>query len=213
MLATALFKRGTGSNGSPEQKKCPQLPYTMCVFLLFILLRVLFSVLANLSPSPSTLADDDSLHRCSAPWSSWPGQKYVTWPWQNAAVSATRSHYWRKDPLRQERNHTTLLELSLFLLLYCIGEFCAIYLSSLNKSWSPSGYKAGPQSCQPVSLWLPSPSSIQTQILFCVSPGVCRTHSHKHQLAVDAGADNMWPDVQHVTLIRCIFQWLSINRV
>lgn len=79
-----------------------------------------------------------------------------------------------------------------------------IHLSSLSKSWSPSGCRADPQSCRPVSLWLPSPSSTQTQTLFCVFPDECRTHSHKHQQAVDAAAENRWPVVQHVTPTGCI---------
>lgn len=78
--------------------------YIVCLFAFhFVTFCSLFCfvVFANLSPSPLPPADDDSLHRCSAPWSSWPNQRYVTWPWQNAAVSSKRSHYWRKDPLRQ----------------------------------------------------------------------------------------------------------------
>lgn len=62
-----------------------------------------------------------------------------------------------------------------------------IYLSSPNKFCPPLGCKADPQSCQPVSLKLPSPSSSQTKTQFCVFPDVCRTHSHKHQPAVDEG--------------------------
>lgn len=69
----------------------------LCVYIR----RSVLWFFTNLSPSPSPPADDDSLHRCCAPWSSWPDQKYVTRPWQNAAVSSTHAHYWRKDPLRQ----------------------------------------------------------------------------------------------------------------
>lgn len=62
-----------------------------------------------------------------------------------------------------------------------------IHLSFLGKSSSPLGCKVGPRSCRLVSLWLLSPFSSRTQTLFCAVPDECRTHSHKHQPAVNTG--------------------------
>lgn len=172
---------------------------TLCEYFYFsscyILFSFLFCICANLSLSPLPPADDDSLRKCSALWSSWLDQKYEAWPWQNAAVSSTRSHCWRKDPLTQKQHNITQAGIRLTSTTLVLCMFRVIHLSSQNKSWSPSGCKAGPQSCRPVSLWPHSPSSTQTQTLFCVFPDECRKHSHKHQQAVDAGAENKWPVV------------------
>lgn len=108
MLATALFNRGTGSKGSPEEKCLQSHHMFVYMFVFHFILVSITCLFPDLSPSPSPPADFDSLHRCSAPWSSWPAQKSATWPWQNAAVSSTHAHYWRKGRLRQ-RNYTTLL--------------------------------------------------------------------------------------------------------
>lgn len=75
-----------------------------------------------------------------------------------------------------------------------------LHQSFPSKSWSPSGCTAGPQSCPPASRWPPSPSSIPTQTLFCVSPDECRKRSRKHQPAADAGAANKSAVVEHVTV-------------
>lgn len=57
-------------------------------------------IFTNLSASPWPPAGDDFLHRCFAPWSLWPGQKSVRWPWQSGAASSKRGRCWRKDQLR-----------------------------------------------------------------------------------------------------------------
>lgn len=193
MLATALFKRGTGSNGSPEEKSL-QSQCTMCVCLLFrfVVFRQPFSFSIA---SCRWLLSSQML--CSMELLARPKVR-------NEAMAKRRCllhtcPLLKKRPAETERSHTTKLRqgprgrLSTF--NTDVLHIYVIHPSSLNKSLSPSGCKAGPRSCRPVSLWLPSPSSTQKQTLFCVFPDECRTHSHKHQQAVDAGAENKWPVV------------------
>lgn len=208
MLATALFKRGTGSNGSPEQKKC------LCVFLLFILLHFILFLFCSFFVQPFSFSITSWRWRlssqmlCSMELLARPKVRNVAMAKRRCLLHTSPLLKKRPAETEKPRNITQVgirRQVDYFNtdLLYV----CVIHLSSLNKFWSPSGYKAGPQSCQPASLWLLSPSSTQTQTLFCVFPDVCRTHSHKHPLAVDAGIENKWPVVQHVTLIRCTFLW------
>lgn len=124
----------------------------------------------------------------------------------------------KNRPADAERNHMMLLRqgsggrLTTSTLMHWY--LYVTHQSSLNISCSPLGCKAGPQSCRLVSLWLPSPSSTLTQTLFCVFPDECRTHSHKHQQAVDAGVQNKGAVVKHVTLNKmpiseqlCLWHW------
>lgn len=124
-------------------------------------------------------------------------------PRQTAAVSSTPSHYWRTAQLRQkppELGNETTTQIW-FLWIF----FFIIHLCFLNIFSSPWGCKDGLQSFQPSSLMLPSPSCSQTQTLFCPFPGVCRTHLHKHQQAVNVWGENRCTVVWHVTVMSCLF--------
>lgn len=107
MLDTALFKHGTGSkalsaktNGETESLYSVRRPKKMYVN----------KTAANLPSSPLPLADNDSPHRLAPPWSFWPHQRCVMRPWQNAAVSSTPSHCWRRVPLTKNKNETNVTQ-------------------------------------------------------------------------------------------------------